>query len=272
MSKKTENLSVFETLSKINVEAHVEKKSGQRYLSWAWAWAEVKKIYPSATYKIIHDPQTDKPYIHDPVLGFMCMTEVTIEGETLPMWLPVMDGANNAMKEVGYTYKVKEWKNGRATGKMIDKPVVAATMFDVNKTLMRCFTKNLAMFGLGHYLYTGDDLPQEEKEEKAEKAAAKRKTTTTKKKVNKPAAEKAKPEAVETKTPTPPKTGKGLILNVDDENWGNVTKYVEANQKKGHEFIIGKLAARYNITLTVSKAIENMLINLNANSNTESNE
>ena len=45
-------MSIFETLNKINVNEHVEKKNGLSYLSWAWAWAEVKKVYPGATYTI----------------------------------------------------------------------------------------------------------------------------------------------------------------------------------------------------------------------------
>ena len=48
----TENKSVFETLFEINVNDHIEKKKDLTYLSWPYAWAEVKKKYPSATYKI----------------------------------------------------------------------------------------------------------------------------------------------------------------------------------------------------------------------------
>ena len=73
------------------------------------------------------------------MLGFMCETEVTIAGETLAMWLPVMDGANKAMRKEGYSY----------TTRYGEKQVAAATMFDINKTLMRCLVKNLAMFGMG---------------------------------------------------------------------------------------------------------------------------
>jgi len=136
--------SVFETLSAINVNEYVEKKNGLTYLSWAWAWSGVKKIYPNATYKI---GETD----YDEQLGFMCHSEVTIEGETLEMWLPVMDGANKSMKKEPYTYKTK-WG---------EKSVEAATSFDVNKTIMRCLVKNLAMFGFGIYIYAGEDLPED---------------------------------------------------------------------------------------------------------------
>ena len=142
--------SVFETLSAINVNDKVEKKSNLTYLSWAWAWAEVKKQYPDASYEVLRDPQTDKPWFFDPALGYMTMTNVTIDGETLEMWLPVMDGTNNAMMDAPYTFATRYG----------EKQVNKATMFDINKTIMRCLTKNLAMFGLGHYIYAGEDLPE----------------------------------------------------------------------------------------------------------------
>lgn len=145
-----QNKSVFDTLSEINVNDKVEKKSNLTYLSWAWAWAEVKKTYPSASYAVMRDPQTDKPWFFDPNLGYMTMTQVSIEGETLEMWLPVMDSSNKAMMDVPYKF----------TTKYGEKSVARATMFDINKTLMRCLTKNLAMFGLGHYIYAKDDLPE----------------------------------------------------------------------------------------------------------------
>lgn len=141
MEKKT----VFERLSAINVNEHVEKKDNLTYLSWAWAWSEVKKACPDASYKI---GATE----YDEVLGFMCHTTVTIEGETLEMWLPVMDGKNKSMKKYPYEY------NTKYGAKLVD----AATTFDINKTIMRCLVKNLAMFGLGIYIYAGEDLPEVE--------------------------------------------------------------------------------------------------------------
>ena len=82
-------------------------------------------------------------------------TKVTIEGITHEMWLPVMDEKNKAMKDKSYTYKTKYG----------EKEVAPATMFDINKTIMRCLTKNLAMFGLGIYIYAGEDLPEDVKNE-----------------------------------------------------------------------------------------------------------
>ena len=152
-NKKT----TWEVLSKINCNDKTEKKNGLTYLSWAWAWGFVKSNFPDANYKVIH--YDGKPFLFDEFLGYLVTTEVTINGETIPMNLPVMDGANKAMKAHPYTYKVKEYQNGKWTGKFIDKNVDAATMFDINTAIMRCLTKNLAMFGLGHYIYAGEDLP-----------------------------------------------------------------------------------------------------------------
>jgi len=148
-------MSVFEALNQINVNDRTEDKNGLTYLSWAWAWAEVKKVYPDATYNIKKFGDAQLPYVYDENTGYMVFTDVTIEGQTHEMWLCVMDGANKAMKNAPYTYKVKNY----------EKTVEAATMFDINKTLMRCLVKNLAMFGLGLYIYAGEDLPEEIKPE-----------------------------------------------------------------------------------------------------------
>jgi hypothetical protein len=122
-------------------------------LSWANAWAEFKKVYPYATYEVVKFD--GKPYVYDENLGYMCYTTVTVGDLTHEMWLPVMDGANKAMKAQPYEYTTKYGK----------KTCEAATMFDINKTIMRCLVKNLAMFGLGLYIYAGEDLPEEEKEQ-----------------------------------------------------------------------------------------------------------
>lgn len=123
----------FEELAKIDVSAHIEKKHGLSYLSWAWAWSEFKKACNDATYEIKH--WDGKPYMKDPGVGYMVETSVTADGQTYEMWLPVMDFRNKAIQE--------------------------ANMMDVNKTIMRCLVKNLAMFGLGMSLYAGEDLPTE---------------------------------------------------------------------------------------------------------------
>jgi hypothetical protein len=204
--------SVFERLSAINVNEHVEKKKDLTYLSWAWAWAVTKRECPDATYKLL-------PTEYDEVLGFMVNTEVTIEGETLPMWLPVMDGANKSMLKTSYTYSTRYG----------DKQVDAATTFDINKTLMRCLVKNLAMFGLGIYIYAGEDLPE------AETSAPT------------PAPAKAKPST-------------GLIdLVVGDSNWNGVVKYAKDNKALGFDKIGQQLSRKYKLSNEVKQAIVDLL-------------
>ena len=146
-----ENKSIFDKLFEINVNTHVEDKNGLSYLSWPFAWAEVKKKFPEANYKIHQFGEKQLPYLFDEGLGYMVFTEVTIGELTHTMWLPVMDGANKAMKSEGYTYDAEFEKN---------VTVEPATMFDINKAIMRCLVKNLAMFGLGLYIYSSEDLPE----------------------------------------------------------------------------------------------------------------
>jgi hypothetical protein len=202
--------SVFETLSAINVNDKVEKKSNLTYLSWAWAWGEVKKAYPDAVYNVVFDPNTNKPYFYDETLGYMVMTSVTIQDQTLEMWLPVMDGANQAMKSQPYEYSTRYGV----------KTVDAATMFDINKTLMRCLTKNLAMFGLGHYIYAGEDLPE---------------TNDT-------------PKTVAKKEPVKKEASELSWLKVGDDNWVKVAAYIEANKANGYETIVAQLKRKYQMS------------------------
>lgn len=155
---EAEQKALFEKLVQLDVSNRTEEKNGLTYLSWAWAWQEFKLKCPDATYSIktFHDETgIEKPYLRDRY-GIMVFTSITAKGITYEMWLPVMDGANKAMKDEPYTYKVKTNK-----GETLEKTVAAATMFDINKTIMRCLVKNIAMFGLGLYIYAGEDLPAE---------------------------------------------------------------------------------------------------------------
>lgn len=154
---------MFNALSNLDLSDKCEKRENLTYLSWANAWSEFKTCYPSATYRIIKNEQTGQPYFNDPVIGIMVFTEVTVDGVTHEMWLPVMDNKNKAMKLSPYNYQV--WDSYKK--QYVEKSVAAATMFDVNKTIMRCLVKNLAMFGLGLYIYAGDDLPEKSAEDNA---------------------------------------------------------------------------------------------------------
>lgn len=160
-----ENYEHFNTLNAINVNDRTEEKNGLTYLSWAWAWTEVKKQYPDAKYEI-KKFENNLPYVYDDKTGYMVFTEVTIEGITHEMWLPVMDGSNKAMKNEPYEYVTKTWDNETRKYVPTKKTVGTATMFDINKTIMRCLTKNLSMFGLGLYIYAGEDMPETEEEPK----------------------------------------------------------------------------------------------------------
>ena len=206
--------TVFERLSAINVNEHVEKKDNLTYLSWAWAWSETKRACPDATYKIL---ETE----YDEALGFMCHTTVTIEGETLGMWLPVMDGKNKSMKKQAYTYSTKYG----------DKQVDAATTFDINKTLMRCLVKNLAMFGLGIYIYAGEDLPEGESVARVES----------------------------TKKATPKEESDLIELKKDTDNWKSVVGYIEKNKAMGIEKIGAQLVRKYKISAALKKEIANLI-------------
>lgn len=204
--------SVFERLSAINVNDHIEKKDNLTYLSWAWAWSETKRECPDATYKI---GETE----YDEALGFMCHTTVTIEGETLEMWLPVMDGKNKSMKKTAYTYSTR----------FGDKQVDAATTFDINKTIMRCLVKNLAMFGLGIYIYAGEDLPETTQVAEAPKKAV-------------------------------AKTEDGLVdLKKGTPNWDAVVKYVTENKSMGIEKLGAQLVRKYKISPAIKKEIANLI-------------
>jgi hypothetical protein len=124
---------VFETLNSINVNGHTEKKNGLTYLSWAWAWAEVKKAYPNATYTVYENDGWN--YFSD---GHTCWvkTGVTIEGLEHIEYLPVMDYNNRSI------------------------PLEKVTSTDVNKSIQRSLTKACARHGLGLYIYAGEDLPE----------------------------------------------------------------------------------------------------------------
>lgn len=127
-------MSKFEEVYAINVSDKIEKKGNLSYLSWCYAWAEFKKVYPEATYRV--NPFDGTYCTGNEKMGYMVQTQVTAGEQTYEMWLPVMDMRNNS--------------------------ILQPKMTEVNKAIMRCLTKNLAMFGLGLYIYAGEDLPESE--------------------------------------------------------------------------------------------------------------
>lgn len=215
-----QNKSVFATLSGIPIKDKIERKNNLDYLSWAHAWAEVKKLYPNSSYTI-HKFDGGLPYVFDARTGYMVFTSVTIEDVTHEMWLPVMDGANKAMKDIAYEYEAWSWQGGKKV--KVAKMVESCSMFDINKTIMRCLAKNLAMHGLGLALWTGEDLP----------------------------------DAPST-TPEPPAqlmSTTNYELAVGDENWANVLRYIVSNKALGLEKIVENIERKYKIKAAVKKEI-----------------
>jgi len=131
--------SVFETLNAINVNDKTEKKGNLTYLSWAWAWGEIKKAYPEATYTI-YERETQHGPVNYFTDGTTCWvkTGMTINGLEHIEMLPVMDFSNRSV------------------------PLLKLTSTDVNKAIQRSLTKAAARHGLGLYIYAGEDLPEEE--------------------------------------------------------------------------------------------------------------
>lgn len=129
-------MSVFEKLFAVNVNEHTEQKNGLTYLSWSFAWAEVKKAYPEAYYTIYEN--ADGLFYHTDGSTAWVKTGVTIEGIEHIEYLPVMDFKNKSI------------------------PLANITSTDVNKTIQRSLTKACARHGLGLYVYAGEDLPEAE--------------------------------------------------------------------------------------------------------------
>lgn len=136
MSKAEQN-NYFNILNSIDVSDKIEKKNGLSYLSWAYAWTEVKKLYPNANYKI-YETQEGRIYWHDGKTAWV-KTGVTIEEVEHIEYLPIMDYRNKSI------------------------PINNVTSFDVNKAIQRSLTKSLARHGLGLYIYAGEDLPESPK-------------------------------------------------------------------------------------------------------------
>jgi len=127
---------IWDTLSSIDVSKHIEKKGNLSYLSWAWAWGTLMEHYPEANYSFAVNTSErgtplDAMIYPDGTASVHCT--VSIGEVSHEMWLPVMDNRNNAVKD----------PDARK----------------ISDTKMRCLVKCIAMFGLGHYIYAGEDLP-----------------------------------------------------------------------------------------------------------------
>lgn len=133
-----EQKNYFMELNSINVNDKVEEKNGLTYLSWAYAWGEVKKRYPTANYKV-YETLDGCIYFTDGRTGWV-KTGVIINDIEHIEYLPIMDYKNKSI------------------------PLENITSFDVNKTIQRSLTKAVARHGLGLYIYAGEDLPEEDED------------------------------------------------------------------------------------------------------------
>ena len=133
------NENYFKQLNSINCNDKTEKKNGLTYLAWAYAWGEVKKLFPDSTYTIYEN--ANGWFYHTDGNTCWVKTGVTINGIEHIEYLPVMDYKNRSI------------------------PVDQVTSFDVNKAIQRSLTKAVARHGLGLYIYAGEDLPEDAVEE-----------------------------------------------------------------------------------------------------------
>lgn len=129
----------FVVLNNINVNEKTEKKGSLTYLSWAWAWGELKKLHPDAAYTI-YENDAGWNYHSDGKTAWV-KTGVTVNGIEHIEYLPIMDNRNNSI------------------------PLANVKSTDVNKAIQRSLTKAVARHGLGLYIYAGEDLPNEEAEQ-----------------------------------------------------------------------------------------------------------
>lgn len=130
----------FTELYSIDVRDKTKQKNGLNYLSWAAAWAEVKKIHPDATYTV-YENENGRYWFDDGRTAWV-KTGVTINGIEHIERLPVMDFKNKSLA------------------------AESVTSMDANKALQRSLTKACGRHGVGLYIYEGEDMPEETKRQK----------------------------------------------------------------------------------------------------------
>lgn len=195
-----DKMNYFEILNAINVSDKTEKKGKLTYLSWAWAWGELKKRHPDATYKI-YENDMGWNYHTDGKTAWV-KTGVTVEGIENIEYLPVMDNMNNAI------------------------PVEKITSTDVNKTIQRSLTKAVARHGLGLYIYAGEDLPEVEREEFKTKPTDK---------IDEKTATALRNSIINSGQDEAKMCEYFKIKKIEDMTWGMVTEYNMMLQKRAEE-------------------------------------
>lgn len=125
---------IWKTLSAIDCSKHTKKvKAGYAeltYLPWSSAWEIICQNYPEAEFEVL----PEKAYGDT----LEVWVKLTIGGHSRVMWLPVMDNKNNS--------------------------IANPTSRHVSDSRMRCLVKAAAMFGLGLYIYQGEELPKPSQE------------------------------------------------------------------------------------------------------------
>lgn len=170
--------SLFDKLNKVNVSDKTEQKGKFTYLSWTYAWSELKKVAPKAEVKVYHDENTNLPYFSSDA-GVIVKVGVKVDGLEHISYLPCMDYSNKAKK------------------------IENVDMMDVNKAIQRATVKAIGLHGLGLYIYAGEDLPEGEKAEPKTPVKAK-------------SEDKAAPTAEKVAAP-PKKTGRGAYKRISRE-------------------------------------------------------
>jgi hypothetical protein len=199
--------NTFEELSKINVNGKLEKKGSQTYLSWAYAWAEVKKLFPNVQRKV-YEREDGRNYFDDGRTAWVKVGVIINDIEHID-YLPIMNHGNKSI--------------------MVDN----VTSFDVNKSIQRSTVKALALHGLALYVYAGEDMPEEGDGAQVVDVSKPKKTNASVK-----------------------KGGVRIDLNVGDDNWEKVLKYVQGNKALGTASILKTLSTKYEITNVVKEVIE----------------
>jgi hypothetical protein len=148
--------TVFEKLSKVNVNDKTDKKGKFTYLSWAFAWGELKKVAPDAKVSVYHNEADNMPYFVSDA-GAIVKVGVEIDGIEHISFLPLMDFKNKAIGADTFD------------------------MMDVNKAIQRATVKAIGLHGLGLYIYAGEDLPEEERSDEPKKTSSRTKKDAPKK-------------------------------------------------------------------------------------------
>jgi len=151
--KNMSDVNQFVELNKVDVSAKIEKKNGLSYLSWAFAWQELKKRYPKAI-RTVYETENGVNYWNDGKTAWV-KVGITIEGIEEIDYLPIMDFRNKSIK------------------------LDAITSFDVNKAIMRSTVKAIGLHGLGLYVYAGEDLPENDENSKDDKKSIPKKSTAS---------------------------------------------------------------------------------------------